>query len=312
MKMNVRSMAGFLFASAISFTACQKNDFYKPNEDQSPEIKAHAEDQNRISTDIDDLTDEANAALEATPTFSGRGQNGQQVNSVCGASAAVDTANNTWKITLTYNGNNCANSHYRTGTIILSTPAGTRWKNAGAVVTVTLQNFKVKRLSDNKSITLNGTQTLTNVTGGLLVNLPNLQNITHTLISNNMSITFDDNTQRNWQIARKRVFTYDNGIVMTIHGIGTNGNITNAAEWGVNRFAHPFTTSITQPLVFRQDCSARLTAGEIKHHGFATANVTFGLNANGAPTACPGSGNYFYKLTWTGPGGNSQTAILPY
>ncbi|HYO22107.1 MAG TPA: hypothetical protein VER36_06855, partial [Flavisolibacter sp.] len=203
-------------------------------------------------------------------------------------------------------------THFRTGTIIISTPAGTRWKHAGAAVTVTLQNFKVKRLSDNKSITLNGSQTLTNVSGGLLLNLPNRQEMIHTILSNNMSVTFDDNTQRTWQIARKRVFTFNNGIVMTIHGIGTNGTVTNAAEWGINRFAHPFTTSITQPLVFRQDCSGRLTSGEIKHQGFATATATFGLDANGAPASCPGTGNYFYKLTWTGPAGNSVSTVLPY
>ena len=310
--MNLRSWPVIALAFATTFTACKKDNTPVQKPDPAPEVQAHAEDQNRISTNLDDLTTEINFALETTPTFSGRIQNGQNTTNVCNVSTAVDTANNTWKITLTYNGADCFGTHFRTGTIVISTPAGTRWKNAGAAVTATLQNFKVKRLSDNKSITFNGSQVFTNVSGGLLLNLSNLQEITHTVVSNNMSVTFDDNTQRAWNVARKRVFSFNNGIVMTIHGIGTNGAITNAAEWGINRFAHPFTTSITQPLVFRQDCSGRLTAGQIKHQGFATSTATFGLNASGNPATCPGSGNYYYKLTWTGPAGNSLSTILPY
>lgn len=310
MKMNLRSLPVFALAIATTFTACKKDN--TPPTDATPEIQAHAEDQNRISANLDDVMNEVNGALETIPTFSGRVQSGQNTNSPCNVTAVADTSNNTWKITLTYNGNDCAGTHFRTGTVIVSTPAGTRWKNAGAAVTVTLQNFKVKRLSDNKSITLNGSQTFTNVSGGLVINLASVQNITHTIVSNNMSVTFDDNTQRTWNVARKRMFTYENGVVMAIHGIGTNGAITNAAEWGMNRFGHAFTTSITQPLVFRQDCNGRLTAGEIKHQGFATATATFGLDKNGAPTSCPGAAAYYYKLTWTGPGGNSVSAILPY
>lgn len=310
MKMNLRSLPVFALAIATTFTACKKND--APPVEATPEIQAHADDQNQISANLDDVLNEVNGALEATPTFSGRVQNSQNTNSLCNVSAVADTTNNTWKITLTYNGNDCAGKHFRNGTVVVSTPAGTRWKNAGAAVTVTLQNLKIKRLSDNKSVTLNGSQTFTNVTGGLVINLASAQNITHTVASNNMSITFDDNSQRTWNIARKRMFTYNNGAVMAIHGIGTNGSITNAAEWGMNRFGRAFTTSITQPLVFRQDCNGRLTGGEIKHEGFATATATFGLDKNGASTTCPGAGAYYYKLTWTGPGGNTLSALLPY
>jgi hypothetical protein len=127
-----------------------------------------------------------------------------------------------------------------------------------------------------------------------------------------MTITFDDNSQRTWNVARKKVFTYDNGAVLTITGNHTDGNNNQIAEWGTNRFGNAFTTSITQPLVFRQDCLFRLTGGEVKHQGFATATVTFGLDANGAATSCPGTGHYYYKLSWTGPAGNTHNIILPY
>lgn len=308
MKLNLRSLPVLALALTVTFTACQKEE-KQQIENPETEVKAHAEDQNRVSADLDEIANDANLALESNPSFSGRTA---QTNSICNANAVADTSGGTWKITITYNGNNCAGTHHRTGTVVLSTPAGTRWKNAGAAITVTFQNLKIKRLSDNKSITINGAQLLTNVSGGLLINLPNLQNIIHTITSSNMSITFDDNTQRTWNIGRKRTFTYSNGVVLSITGIGVTGNVTNAAEWGNNRFGNAFVTSITQPLVFRQDCSGRLTAGEIKHQGFATSTVTFGLNSTGTPTTCPGAGAYYYKLTWTGPGGNSHSVILPY
>jgi hypothetical protein len=311
MKMNLRTLSVLTMVCTFSFTACKKDNTPTSNTNQETELKAHAEDQSSVSADLDDVANDANIALESNASFGGRLQSGQNTNSICGGTAVADTVSNPRTITITYNGANCTNTHFRTGTVVLSMPSTTRWRNAGAAITVTYQNLKVKRLRDNKSITINGSQVITNVSGGLLLQLASVQQIVHTITGNNLSITFDDNTQRTWQVARKRVFTYNNGAVMTVHGIGTNGTITNAAEWGTNRFGNAFTTSITQPLVVRQDCNFRLTEGEVKHQGFATATATFGLNANGAQTTCP-AGTYYYKLTWTGPGGNSASVILPY
>jgi hypothetical protein len=108
------------------------------------------------------------------------------------------------------------------------------------------------------------------------------------------------------------VYTYSNGVVLTITGDHTDGNNTGIAEWGTNRFGHAFTTSITQPLVIRQDCAFRLTSGQITHQGFGTSTATFGLDASGNATSCPVTGHYYYKLTWTGAGGNTHTLLFPY
>ena len=82
-------------------------------------------------------------------------------------------------------------------------PAGIRWRNPGAALTVTIQNLKITRIRDNKSITINGSHTITNVSGGLLFNLPALGTITHTITSSGMSVTFDDGSQRTWQVGNK-------------------------------------------------------------------------------------------------------------
>ena len=308
MQMNFRLMSILTFTVLFSFTACKKENTSTEN---ANEVETHSEDQNYVSNEMDAVINEVNVALESDASFSGKMMGQQDLTNICGGVAVADTSGNPWTITITYNGNNCFSTHHRTGTVILSMPAGMRWKNPGAVLSVTIQNLKIKRLADNKSITINGTHTIVNETGGLLIQLPNLNHITHS-ISGNLSISFDDNTQRSWQVSRKRDFTYDNGVVLTITGTHTEGNNNQIAEWGTNRFGNAFTTSITQPLVFRQDCLLRLTSGQITHAGFATAVVTFGLDASGNSTGCPGSGKYYYKLNWTGPNGNTHNVILPY
>ncbi len=279
--------------------------------DDSAEISAQSDDQSSFSSDVDAVSNDVNLSLESESGFASR--NSQTQTLICNASVAVDTMSNPRTITITYSGNDCFNYTYRTGVVIISMPANTRWRNPGAAVTVTCQNLKIKRLSDNKSITINGSHVMTNVTGGLLVQLPALQTITHTITSSNMSLTFDNGTARNWQVARQRTFTYNNGVVVTGTGTHSEAGVTGIAEWGTNRFGNSFTSSIAQPLVIRQDCNLRLVSGKVVHKtNRFEASATFGLDATGNPTTCPGTGHYYMKLEWTGAAGNTHTSILPY
>jgi hypothetical protein len=307
MQINFRHLPVVALAIFTTLTACKKD---ASETDPASELTAQSDDQSRVSTQIDGVANDANIALESSSAFSGKMQNPPP--GICDATVVFDTVSNPRTITITYNGSSCWGTFTRTGTVILSMPAGTHWKDAGATLTATYQSLKITRTIDNKSITINGSHSLTNQSGGLLINLPTLQSITHTINSTGMTITFDDNSQRLWQVARKRTFTYNNGVVVTETGNHTVGNNNQIAEWGVNRFGHAFTTSITQPLVVRQDCNFRLTSGEVKHEGIATATASFGLDVNGNPTSCPGTGNYYFKLVWTGIGGNTHSAILPY
>ncbi|HYF33259.1 MAG TPA: hypothetical protein VD993_19170 [Chitinophagaceae bacterium] len=307
MNIHTRIVPVLILAAVTTFTACKKNT----ESDNNTEASKHADDQNIVSNQFNAIATDINIALETSPAFSGKVQGA--LGTICDATIAYDSVSNPRTLTLTYDGSlTCHPAWKRTGTVIVSMAQGVQWKNAGASITVTYQNVKITRIQDNKSITISGAKTFTNVTGGLLYNLAALQTIIHTVSSGGMSIKFDDNTARNWKVARKHTFTYDGGVVLSITGNHTEGNTTGVAEWGVNRFDHTFTTSITQPLVIRQDCSFRLTGGQVKHDGIGTATATFGLNASGTPTSCPGLGLYYMKLSWTGPGGNTYTAILPY
>ncbi|MBA2744866.1 MAG: hypothetical protein H0U44_01450 [Flavisolibacter sp.] len=300
----------YFIALFISISSCKKDNTDPViNPDQDEQV-VHTQDQATVSNDLDALSNDLNVAIESNFSFSGRFQ---QTNSICGATAVSDTTGNTKTITITYNGNNCANTHHRSGTIVLSMPSGVRWKNPGAVLTVNYNNLKITRLVDNKWIKINGTHTHTNVTGGLIVNLATLNEIIHTISSNNMTIAFADSTQRSWNVARKRIYNYNNGIVIRTTGTHTINNHTGVAEWGTDRFGHPFLTKISHPLTIRQDCNFRLTSGQVKHYRpVGEAVVTFGLNSSGQPTSCPGAAPFYYKVEWTGPNGITHSVIHPY
>lgn len=292
---------------AVIFTNCKKET---STTDTQTEVSTHSDDQSNVDNNIDDIANDADVAVESSSNFTGRTDQPQTL--ICNATVVVDTVSNPRTITITYSGNNCLNTVSRTGTVVISMAAGVHWKDAGAALTITVNNLHVTRLSDNKSITINGSKTYTNVSGGLLINLPSLGTIIHTITSSAITVTFDNGSQRTWQIAKQRVFTYNNGVVITTTGTHTDGGTTGIAEWGVNRFGHAFTTAITTPMVIRQDCNFRLVSGQVVHTlPNASATATFGLNANGDPTSCPGTGHYYVKLVFL-RNGTTVTLILPY
>lgn len=306
---NIITLATFaLFA--LSAASCKKNN--AGSNENTNESSIHSSDQSLTANGSDEFDTDASLATENVLAMSGNGPQGF-FNPPCNADITYDTANANKKITITYHGLNCIGTLNRTGIVTMSLPAGAQWKNPGAQLTVTYSALKITRIVDNKSITVNGSRVITNVSGGLLRNLATLGTITHTVSSSSMSITFDDGTQRTWQVAKKRVFTYNNGIVITTSGNYNDGTYNNISEWGTNRFGNSFVTTIEQPMVIRQDCNFRLTAGAVKHYKMLrTVSVNFGLDATGNPTSCPGANPYYMKIVWTNAAGTSVSAILPY
>jgi hypothetical protein len=311
MKMQFRYLSVAVLSAAILFTSCKKDK--TSTIDDTTEYKVQADDQSRFSNETDAAANDANTAVENIGgTYNGDTPLTPLLPSICDATVTVDTVSVPRKLTITYNGNNCAGTRTRTGVVTVSFAPNFRWNQAGAQYTVKYENLKITRLSDNKSITINGEKTVTNVSGGRLRNLATRGSaIIHTIKSSNMNVTFDDGTTRTWQLARQRSFTYDGGIVLTITGIAPQGN--GIAEWGTNRNGNTFSSAITQPLVIKQTCNFRLVSGQVTHTGLVvTVTTTFGLDAAGiAISACP-SGSFYYKVVWTGIGGNSYTYIAPY
>jgi hypothetical protein len=304
--------------------------------ESAAELKTSSDDQSQVSFESDNITDDVNNALNAsysasnttslTTSGSGRlttfgGGTGSGVidsavvcSAICDATITYADSNGIRSLTITYNGQGCNAYHSRSGSITVSIPDTVRWKDAGAQVTVTLNNVKITRTWDKKVITLNGTKVYTNVSGGLLSSIVGTQNtITHT-ITGNMSVTFPNGQVRTWSEAKERVWSYNDGFVATTTGTHTDSlSNSNVAEWGTDRYGTGFESEISQPKVIAESCDWRLTSGQntIIRTDNIQLVITYGLDANGNATTCPGSGTYYFEIVAT-KGSLSYTYILPY
>lgn len=311
MKLKIVSVLSLIFFSFVVFTACKKDDSTSNNDSENEVVSAAVTDESQVTTEMDGIALDAATAIEYEPTFSGN--NGVLDQIICDATVEYDTLTDPMTVTITYNGSNCGGGRSRTGSIVLAMAKGTEWRVAGSFFTITFNDLKITKTATNKSITITGTHTVTNVSGGLLIHLPTEGPITHIITSENMQVSFDNGTARSWNVAKQRVYTYDNGAVLTITGLHTEGDETGIAEWGTNRLGGSFTTSTVTPVVVKQSCNFRVTGGSVKHSTEAfSAVATFGLNASGESIDCPGTGSYYYKLIWTGQNGGSLSLILPY
>jgi hypothetical protein len=335
MKANLfgRMAIALCLLTCISIYSCKK-DTSASGDNSTSNISTTGDDEEQVSSESDIVSNDVNSALSGQSDFSGslnssvaeagntevNGVNGSQGISglinvhllVCDATITYDTANGQRVVTIVYDGTNCWGNRTRTGTVTITMPKGQRWKDAGATATVTVDKLTITRKRDGKSIVINGTKSFTNVSGGLLKDLSSLHTITHT-ITGNLKVDFPSGANRTWNVSKQRVFTYDNGIVITTTGNYSDGTDNNIAEWGTDRFNDPFKSLISAPKVIRQDCDFRLVSGQntlITSKG--TGVITYGLDANGDPTGCPGTGNYYFKLVWTGVGGKVYTIIWPY
>ena len=322
--------------SCISIYSCKK-DQAASSDTSTTSLSTTADDEQQISNEADLVVNDANTALNGQSDFSGSTSSSVSISGntvvndanavngssgvsglvdirhlICDATVTYDTVSDQRVITIVYDGTNCWGNRTRSGTVTITLPLGQHWKDKGATATINIDALTITRKRDGKSFVLSGTKVITNVSGGLLVNLATLQTITHT-ITGSLKIDFESGLTRTWNVSKQRVFTYDNGIVITTTGTYSDGTNNDIAEWGTDRFGDAFTSRISAPKVIRQDCDFRLTGGQntlIISKG--TAVITYGLDVNGDPTGCPGLGTYYFKLVWTGNNGKIYTLIAPY
>jgi hypothetical protein len=311
---------------ALSFSlvlACKKDNNASSSTPATADLQTSTDDQTMASNENDAVSNDANASLESNGSYSRIFADGNNQSSemrvdgnspVCDATLSFDTTGATKMLTITYNGTNCAGNRTRTGTVVISEPKGVHWKDAGAAVTISIQNLTITRVRDGKSIVINGLKKVTNTSGGLLVNLATHGPIIHD-ISDSLSVAFDKGAVRSWNVSKHRIFTYDNGIKMTTTGTHSDGTNSDIAEWGTNRFGVSFSSRITAPKIITQACDYRLISGQntFTRGDKFLAVVTYGLDASGNPVlSCP-SGNFYAKVDWTYlPTGKTGTFLFQY
>ncbi len=300
-------------AVGILFTACKKNKDEEPitPADDTYQQSMSAEDQTRVENESNLSMDDVSLAVEGVWST-------KSANSLPSCGVSVDTVNtaNTGLITLTYDDSTNCNGRARSGIIKIQLPfisgAITKWRYAGSKITLTYINYKITRLSDNKSLTFNGMHSVENVSGGLLINITSGNSLVHK-IRGNMVLTFDDGSQRTWGAARIRTFSIANNIVSAQLAADTTINGNLVAMWGTNRANQSFSIGIPTPVVvniFGGTCLYKPLSGQRVHYGLSrTITVTYGVDANGnAASGCP----YGYKINWTNVQGVAKQVVRSY
>jgi hypothetical protein len=301
----------------VTFSACKKDDDKK-----DPTLDSQVQQFNKDSQDYKSESDQAdndiNSALKDIPAF---GKFSSTLSSpLCGVT--IDSSQISQKIVFfNFDGvTPCFSpSRTRSGQIKVQLTSGNLWSDVNAELTLTYINFKITRLSDNKSITFNGVKTLKNLNGnnwlGFLLETATLKYKERAL---NIQVAFDNGSTAVWNSARITEWSYKtdpnpikNKIIFTAIGDTTINGYSSVDSWGVNRFAQPFTTYYTVAYKADTYCGLwRPTNGQLTHHlPTADYSITLGVDQSGNPS--PYDCAYGFKIGWS-VNGNPYSVVISY
>lgn len=303
-------------ALALVFTSCRKREM--EDNEQSESLSIQADDSQSQAATTDEAYSDADNSMCASRSIAGDPTVNQTANTTTftwPCDANVDSSQiQQGIIVLTFNGSGCS-GRVRTGQMkftLANYANGVRWRDVNAQLTINFIGYKVTR--NGKNIIVNGTHNLVNVSGGLISELgAEKTSIVRTVTSNNMNVTFDDNTTRQWSIAKRRTWEYNGGNTkLTISGEGSVNSLNNVCAWGTNRKGKSFTTQITSPVVCLKNCGWGKPVSGTKIHNIEdkSATVTLGTNSNGDVDSgnCPNN----FKVEWTGRKGKQHQHIGTY
>jgi hypothetical protein len=280
--------------TSITLSSCKKSS-------TAADDSVSAQDANNVSNVMSSTSDDATAAAGQVSSYKSLSLGWMGGGNLFIDATITDTSST--GIVIQYAGNNPCNGIIRSGTITVTNTGNKPWHEAGAQLTIQYTNLKVTEVLSGYVYTLNGTHTVTNVTGGLawqvVAGVVTNTTVTHTIQSSNMQITFPNGTERNWTVDRNRTWSNAGGL-LTVTVSSDNGNNT---ETGTNRFGDAFTNSIPSPIIGNSNCAFRPYTGEFEHQiSTRMTTVQFGTNPTGTPqnnaAYCGSYGTYGYYITY--------------
>ncbi|MGE0566940.1 MAG: hypothetical protein AB7O73_03245, partial [Bacteroidia bacterium] len=184
---------------------------------------------------------------------------------------------------------------------------GKRWKDAGCVVKVDYIGFKVTRASDGKFVLLNGTQYITNITGGTwweLLITKTQTSLASSVTGTDLKVTFEDAKTATYNINRKFTYTIPNNILTcTGEGIGSSNSLSSLENYGTTRNGDAFTSQVSTPIVWNWTCgwwapTQGAVAIKVDSKEFSL-DVTFAVDKDGNPVSvAANSCAYGWKVEW--------------
>jgi hypothetical protein len=310
-------MAILVAVIGISIAGCKKDKTTTPTT-TTPDpssLQQLANDDNQVTASDNEMTNDANGVLSSSKVNSVRSrvQGMDTMAPPANCTITIDTVGSNQVITLVYNGLNTTGTFSKTGTVIITKALGVKWSTQNASVTIQFVNLTITKVSSGKSFIYNGTRTWTNISGGLIVNLGSTSvpttSVTHQ-ITGNMSITFDNGTQRTWTVNRQRVWTgtFPTALVLSASGFGSSNGYNNCTEYGTNRNGELFYTQVnpSTPVVFSEACLWVPISGVLVHSipstpksGTITYGYVYNSNNNSFTLATSGTCADAYQLAWT-------------
>jgi hypothetical protein len=301
-------ISGLLLASALTFTACKKKQEFKKEDGQA------SADNRTVQSENDAAVNDVNTEIGNNTFLHGRTSGNASIKSALGITATGYTIDTTGAhlgtIKINYDGTTI-NNRTRTGSIRLTIQnyaAGKRWKQAGCVLQVDYLSYKITRASDSKSVQFNGTQLLTNETGGSwweLLILKTQSSLATSVTGTNLNVLFEDGKTAVYNINRRFTYTFPNNILTcTGEGIGSSNNLSSLENYGTTRDGDAFTSQVSTPIVWNFTCGWWAPIqGEavikVDSKDFSL-DCTFGVDASGNPVSvganqCP----YGWKVEWS-------------
>ena len=310
---------GVLLLSSSIVTSCKKREKEIALDE---ETKQFNEDANEIKSESDNVDNDINSSINNT-SIGGR-TSASYSSELCGVT--IDSSQIANKI-LFYNFDGStpcfSPSRTRGGQIKVELINGNSWKDVGAVLKLTYINFKIIKLSNNKSIQFNGVKTLKNVNGiNWFTFLTSASNFKFQSRALNINVTFENGDQAIWNSARITTWDYIAANVtpgipygyvkFTSNGDTIRNGISNIDSWGTNRNGQIFQTYYQSPWVSNSYCGFwRPVSGNLSHQvGIYNLGLQLGVNQNGDPSTLTCA--YGYKVSWTPLGGTLQTLINSY
>ncbi len=221
---------------------------------------------------------------------------------------------------LVYDGTVC-NNRKREGIIMVSILAYPlkKWKNQGCVLNIQYFAYKVTNLNSGRSVQFDGTQSITNESGGTWYDLKYLHKpgIVHSTRASDLKVSFNGGDYGIYNMSRRATYSMTDTVVnCKLEGTGSDGNNSDIESWGLTRNGIAFTSRVTSSILWSSACGIHSpTNGAllVKVDGKPfDLNASLGTDSNGNSFS-GGAGNcsYGFRVNWAYKR-KSLTRVFPY
>ena len=317
------ALACLLIAGTAFFSSCKKKDDTTPTQQAPSEQAQQTTDNSDVKTESDQVNSDATDVLDNFPSLKG-GRVGEAEDTstnkqICGCH--IDGSRISEKIiTLNFDGITPCLSPSRTrgGKIEIRLVRGDHWADQNAKLQITMTDYKVVRLSDNKSVTFNGVKTLTNVRGlRYLAFLAGTDSLVYKERGTDIHAVLDNGATHTYSVARTtylRLVQIAGNSQFRFRATGdtTLNGVSSVDAWGTNRYNTAFTSTFIAPWVSNTYCGFwRPVSGQYEYaSGGNRVDITLGLNQQGTPSTLDCA--YGYKISWDLANGQSGEQIKSY